>query len=71
MCGITHVLLRLDLTPYHIDEETDSEMSSNRATVIQHLHLSRSDLNTCASATVLREPHAEPFSGIAAVCSVV
>ena len=52
-------------------EETDSEMSSNTAKVIQHLHLSRSDLNTCASATVLREPRAEPFSGISAVSSVV
>lgn len=35
-------------------------MSSNTAKVIQRLHLSRSDFN-CASATVLREPHAEPF----------
>ena len=46
-------------------------MSSNTAKVIQRLHLSRSDFSTCASATVLREPHAEPFSGISAVCSVV
>ena len=70
MCGITHVLLRLDLTPYHIDEETDSEMSSTTAKVIHHLNLSRSDFNTCASATVLCEPRTELCSAISAVCSV-
>ena len=61
------VPLRLELTAYDIDEETDSERSSNTPKVTRHLNLSRSDCNTCASATVLRELHTELCSGVSSV----
>lgn len=37
------VPLRLELTPYDINEETDSERSSNTPKVTRHLDLSRSE----------------------------
>lgn len=60
------VPLRSELTPNHIDEETDSERSNDTPKVAEHLNLSRSDW-TCVSATVLHELHRELCHGVSSV----